>query len=175
VDGPNLATHPDTADAGPWHDGDRDGSGVGYRRSTTSSSSAWKTCFSSWRDRSTGRSRWWRSSTSIPYSTGAAGRSGGRVAQTNGVRESYGGWPRAGTTPRALADLRSLSALLVVRFGRAPEVFLPADARRDVEQRGAEQPDRGVRWDPAQRRKFLERYVTRRASPARARPAGSRR
>ena len=30
-------------------------------------------------------------------------------------------------------------------------MLLPADARRDVEQRSAEQPDRSVRWDPAQR------------------------
>jgi hypothetical protein len=85
-------------------------------------------------------------------STRATGRSGGRVAGPNGVRESYGGWPRAGTTPQALADLRKLSALPVVRFGPAPAVLLPADARRDVEQRRAEQPDRGVRRDPAQRR-----------------------
>lgn len=85
-------------------------------------------------------------------STRAAGRSGGRVARPNRVRESYNRRPRAGTTPQALADLRGLSALPVVRFGRAPEVLLSADARRDVEQRGAEQPDRGVRRDPAQRR-----------------------
>ena len=85
-------------------------------------------------------------------STRAAGQSGGRVARSNRVREPYGGRPRVGTTAQALADLRGLSALPVVRFGRPPEVLLPADARRDVEQRGAEQPDRGVRRDPAQRR-----------------------
>jgi len=84
-------------------------------------------------------------------STRAAGRSGGRAAGPRGVREPYGGRPRAGTTPQALADLRGLSALPVVRFGRAPEVLLPADARRDVQQRGAEQPDLGVRRDPALR------------------------
>ena len=62
-------------------------------------------------------------------------------------------WPASsGTTPQAVADLRGVSALPVVRFGRAPEVLLPTDARRDVEQRGAEQPDPGVRRDPAQRR-----------------------
>jgi hypothetical protein len=88
------------------------------------------------------------------YSTGstrAPGRSGVRLAGPNGVRKSHGGRPRAGTTPQALADLRDLSALPVVRFGRAPEVLLPADARRDVEQRSAEQPDHGMRRDPAQR------------------------
>jgi hypothetical protein len=86
-----------------------------------------------------------------PGSTRAVGRSGVRAGGPNGERKSYGGRPRAGTTPQALADLRDLSALPVVRFGRAPEVLLPTHARRDVEQRRAEQPDRGVRRDPAER------------------------
>jgi hypothetical protein len=74
-----------------------------------------------------------------------------RPGRSSRIRKPYGVWPRAGATPQALADLRGLSALAVVRFGRAPEVLLPADARRDVEQRRAEQPDRGVRRDHAQR------------------------
>lgn len=68
------------------------------------------------------------------------------------VRESHGCWPPAATPSQALADLRNLPELPVVRFGRAPEVLLPAHARRDVEQRRTRQPHLDMRRDPLQQR-----------------------
>ena len=68
------------------------------------------------------------------------------------IPEPYGGRPRSGTAPQSVADLRGVSALDVVRFGRAPQVLLPTDARPHVEQRRAEQPDPRVRRDPPQQR-----------------------
>jgi MobA/VirD2-like, nuclease domain/TraI-like middle domain len=81
-----------------------------------------------------------------------AGQPAARTAGPSGVRKAYGAWPRSEASPQTLADLRDLSALPVIRFGEPPDLLPPAAARRDVEQRGAQQPDRGARSDPAQRR-----------------------
>ena len=85
-----------------------------------------------------------------PGSPRAARRSSARPVLASRLRESHGGGPRPGSTPQALAALQDLSALPLVRFGRAPQVLLPSHARADVEQRGAEQPDRRLRRDPAE-------------------------
>jgi hypothetical protein len=68
------------------------------------------------------------------------------------ARKPYGGPRRTGTTLEALTDLRDVSVLPVVRFGRAPEVLLPPDTRRHVAQRRGEQSDLGLPRDSAQRR-----------------------
>ncbi|HEX7479605.1 MAG TPA: TraI/MobA(P) family conjugative relaxase, partial [Polyangiales bacterium] len=52
-----------------------------------------------------------------------------------GVPRSNRGYPRRQASTEPNAGLRSVSALDVVRFGDAPEVLLPRDARRNVEQR----------------------------------------
>ena len=51
-------------------------------------------------------------------STPAAGRRRIAPGAFGGIRKSYASRPRAGTTPQALADLRGLSSLPVVCFGR---------------------------------------------------------
>lgn len=51
------------------------------------------------------------------------------------VPKPYGRRARPQTAAQPDTGLRDVSALDVVRFGRTPEVLLPGDARRDVEQR----------------------------------------
>lgn len=77
-----------------------------------------------------------------------SGRGG---AAADGLRKPNARRSRKEPPPQSGTGLRDVSALDVVRFGHAPEVLLPRDARRDVEQRGTG-ADPVVRRDPDQRR-----------------------